>query len=120
MKPANVHLVPIIKAFTTSAPSIEPVGHLAFWSHEFLPKGWIVANGQYLRVEDYPELFEAIGVRYSQPPFIQAYKPRGFFSRLFRLRAKMCQVPNPFYRGPGMFAVPDLRAYDIRSGHERN
>lgn len=105
----NIPVVFIIKAFDQLGDTLAPIGIVHPWAASTLPDGWLVCNGQYLHVDDYPELFQAIGVTYSQPPFIHEYLPRGFFARLFRLPAKIRQVPNQHYRGPGMFAVPDLR-----------
>lgn len=105
----NTKAVLIIKAYCGHGDSIAAIGAVVVWVHERLPEGWLVANGQYLRVEDYPELFSAIGVRYSAPPFIYENMPQGLFTRLLRLEPKKRRFPNPLYRGPGMFAVPDLR-----------
>jgi hypothetical protein len=65
-----------------------------------LPEGWIVFDGRVVRREDYPQLFEVIGLRYTlwpETPF------RQWLRRLLSLPG-----PADAYR-PGEFRLPDLR-----------
>jgi microcystin-dependent protein len=39
-------------------------GMIIFTVSKKIPDGWLMCRGQHLKIEDYPELYEAIGFEY--------------------------------------------------------
>lgn len=77
--------------------SREPLGIIAMWSGMKVPEGYLLCNGQALRKEEYPELYDAIG-----DSFNEAMSSQGAIYRT----------------AEGYFRVPDLRGRFVVGQHD--
>lgn len=82
-----------------------------------VPDGWLPCDGRFLSVEEYPELYMAIGDSFCpnwicrQPTFWESWKI------LFGVDVDL-KIPNPEYR-EGMFRIPYLRPKDKQELEEQ-
>lgn len=100
----------------TVGDGIYPVGMVCFAPIDHQSSEWVKADGRYLSVDAYHELFEVIGNRYCKP-ILREEVPPGFIERLRRAiplkpRVEYVEVENPEYR-KGYFRLPQLVTLDV-------
>jgi len=124
-RPINVSLSYIVKAKPTESQVVHgidistPIGYIpegGFFGKE-IPEGWLLCDGEAIKIDEYPELFEVIGNHYSDTreikhftltPFEKIKKLLGikFTPRTYTVETRSCSENE--------FRVPDLTGYFIR------
>lgn len=61
-------LLPSEMASAIASISTVPVGSIMLWAGIDIPQNWILCDGEKYKVEDYPELYAAIGDTYGSGP----------------------------------------------------
>lgn len=87
-----------------------PVGHIECWLT--VPDDMMECRGQRVAVQDFPDLYAAIGDRFCPPQVVDPYPTR--LQRILRalgvpVRVRARVIDNPDYV-PGHFRLPDFRS----------
>lgn len=74
-------------------------------------EGFMCAEGQSLEINQYPDLYQAVGDSYCPKKITKTYPPlKRFVNYIFRKPLEYW-IDNPEYK-PGFFNLPDMRPHD--------
>ncbi len=104
-------VLPAIKCHHFDEEGVEiPIGSLRYVDPcDRLPFFLLYANGQYVKVKDYPDLYMVIGDAYC-PEYIEEYEPPSMFDgilRIFGVKYKAKIIVNTEYK-EGYFRLPSF------------